>query len=81
MKTRDGWTPVRLVPLLAGFDQLVPWRLQWHNEIDAEYDLRVADYYRDFVHDESQAIGYTLDQIRALAPPPEAKGGRGRKKG
>jgi hypothetical protein len=78
MKTREGWPAERLVPLLAGLDQLVPWLIQWHNKVDPEYDLRMGDYYRDFVRDEAQALGFTPDQIRAWRPPAKAKG-RGRK--
>jgi hypothetical protein len=79
MRSREGWTPDRLVPLLAGLLELVPWLIQWHNEINPEYDLRMGDYYRDFVRDEAQTIGYTLDQVRGWEPPAKAKGGRGRK--
>ena len=77
MKTREGWPPDRLVPLLAGLDQLVPWLAQWHNEVDPEYDLRMGDYYRDFVRDEAQALGLTLEAVRAWQPPAKAKGGEG----
>ena len=79
MKTREGWTPGRLAPLLAGLDQLVPWLLQWHNDIDPEYDLRMGDYYRDFVRDEAQTLGYTLDAVRAWTPPAKAQANRPRK--
>jgi hypothetical protein len=65
MKSREVWTPDRLVPLLAGLDQLVPWLIQWHNELDPEYDLKMGFYYRDFVADEAQALGFTLEQVRA----------------
>jgi hypothetical protein len=80
MKSREGWTPDRLAPLLAGLDQLVPWLIQWHNELDPEYDLRMGDYYRDFVADEVQALGFTLEQVRAWTPPAKAKRAGGRKK-
>jgi hypothetical protein len=80
MKSREGWTPDRLVPLLAGLDQLVPWLIQWHNELDPEYDLRMGDYYRDFVADEAQSLGYTLEQVRGWQPPAKVKRGRGRAK-
>ena len=80
IRSREGWTPDRLVPLLAGLLELVPWLIQWHNEINPEYDLRMGDDYRDFVRDEAQTIGYTLDQVRGWEPPAKAKGGRGRKK-
>ena len=57
---------------LVGLLELVPWLLQWHNEVDPEYDLRMGDYYRDFVRDEAQALGYTLDQVRDWTPPAKA---------
>jgi hypothetical protein len=63
MKTREGWPAERLVPLLAGLDQLVFWLKLWHNEVDPEFDLRMGDYYADFVRDEAQALGYTLDRV------------------
>jgi len=81
MKSREGWTPDRLVPLLAGLDQLVPWLIQWHNDLDPEYDLRMGDYYRDFVADEAQALGFTLEQLRAWTPPAKVKGRGGKRAG
>ena len=80
MKSREGWAPDRLAPLLAGLDQLVPWLIQWHNDLDPEYDLRMGDYYRDFVADEAQALGFTLQELKDWTPPARAKRGGGRKK-
>ena len=53
---------------------------QWHNEVDPEFDLRMGDYYADFVRDEAQALGYTLEQVSDWQPPAKVKGTRGRKK-
>ncbi len=72
MKTREGWPPERLLPLLAGLDQLVPWPLQWHKAIDREYDLKMGDDHRDFVRDEAQALGYTLIKVSGWEPPAKA---------
>ena len=69
MKHREGWTLERLVPLLAGLDQLVPWLLQWHNDVDPDLQLRLGEFYRDFVRDEAQSLGYTVEQLRAWQPP------------
>jgi len=79
MKSREGWPPDRLVPLLAGLDQLLFWLTLWHNEVDPEFDLRMGDYYADFVRDEAQALGFTLEQVRSWTPPAKAKGGRWKK--
>ena len=74
MKAREGWPADRLVPLLAGLDQLVPWLLQWHNDVHPEFDLRMGDYYRDYLRDEAQALGVTLDQVRSWEPPASSRG-------
>jgi hypothetical protein len=69
-------------PRLAGLDQLLPWLIQWHNDLVPEYDLRMGDdYYRDFVADEAQTLGYTLDQVRVWASPVKVKGRRGKRAG
>ena len=31
--------------------------------------IDIGDYYADFVRDEAQALGYTLDQVRNWTPP------------
>src|SRR5215475_13218690 len=68
MKHREGWAPARLLPLLAGLNQLVPWLLQWHNDVDPDLQLRLGEFYRDFVRDEAQSLGYTMEQLRAWQP-------------
>ncbi|MGW8488401.1 BREX-2 system adenine-specific DNA-methyltransferase PglX [Streptomyces sp. NPDC055886] len=34
----DGWDTERIVPLLAGLREVMPWVRQWHGEPDAEWD-------------------------------------------
>jgi hypothetical protein len=68
MKHQEGWSAERLVPLLAGLDQLVPWLLQWHNDVDPDLQLRLGEFYRDFVRDEAQSLGYIVEQLRAWQP-------------
>ena len=73
----QGLDPRPPRPLLAGLDQLVPWLMQWHNEVDPEYDLRMGDYYRDFVRDEARTRP-DPGGVRGWQPPAKARGGRGR---
>ena len=72
-----GWPADRLLPLLGGLDQLTPWLLQWHNDFDAEMQLCWGDHFRDFVRDEAQKLGKTLEDVRGWRPLEKA--GRGRK--
>jgi hypothetical protein len=79
MKDNEGWPPARLQPLLAGLLELVPWLEQWHNEVDPAYGERMGTYYRGFVQDETRALGFTLDDLRAWRPAAvAAKRGRRR---
>ena len=79
MKEREGWSPERLQPLLAGLLELVPWLKQWHNEMNLDFGARMGDYYESFVSDEARALQFTLDDLRAWKPPVTAAK-RGRKK-
>jgi hypothetical protein len=71
MKEREGWSPQRLTPLLAGLLELIPWLKQWHNAIDPQYGVGLGDYFADFVQEEVRALGLTADQVRSWshAPP------------
>jgi hypothetical protein len=68
-REREGWPVERLVPLLAGLRELLPWLLQWHNAIDPEFGLRQGDYFVSFVQDEARALGTTVDALAAWQPP------------
>lgn len=37
----DGWSTERIVPLLAGLREVMPWVKQWHGKPDAEWDDEV----------------------------------------
>ncbi|WP_227870506.1 DUF7008 domain-containing protein, partial [Streptomyces otsuchiensis] len=40
--TRDGWGAERMVPLLAGMCEIMPWVKQWHGEYDDEWGDKPA---------------------------------------
>ncbi len=73
MKEQEGWSSERLTPLLTGLLELLPWLEQWHNDIDPAYGVRMGDHFRGFVEEEARALGVTLEQIRAWAPPKKGK--------
>ncbi len=68
-KTEDGWAADRLVPLLAGLLELVPWLKQWHNEPNDELGGEgPGDWYERYVEAESRSIGKTLQDLRDWRP-------------
>ncbi|RZS57943.1 BREX-2 system adenine-specific DNA-methyltransferase PglX [Sphaerotilus mobilis] len=82
MKDNEGWDSARLLPLLTGLDELVPWLRQWHNEPDPRYDgVCMGDYFQGFVTDQARELGCTLEELRGWKPQAGAKrrGGRPKK--
>jgi hypothetical protein len=69
MKESEGWSEERLTPLLAGLLELLPWLVQWHNEIDPEYGQRMGEFYEGFLDEEARALGLTREAIRSWTPP------------
>jgi hypothetical protein len=78
-KDSDGWPAERLVPLLAGVIELVPWLLQWHNEYHPDLGARMGDYFVDFVQTEARALGMTKAAVAAWTPPALPRRGRSRR--
>lgn len=77
-KTTEGWEAERLVPLLAGVLELVPWLKQWHNEPSPEYgNERLGDYFASFVEGEARGLGVSVADLEAFRPQVKARG-RGR---
>lgn len=75
----DGWPSARLLPMLAGLLELVPWLRQWHNDIDTETGLRMGDYFAGFIEEEARERGLTIDDLRRWTPPAPARRTRSRR--
>ncbi|MEW5994260.1 MAG: BREX-2 system adenine-specific DNA-methyltransferase PglX, partial [Candidatus Zixiibacteriota bacterium] len=80
MKEIEGWDAPRLIPLLAGLADLLPWLKQWHNAYDSDFSQGPGDWFAAFLSEEARALAVTLDDISAWQPAAKAKGKRGRKK-
>lgn len=78
-KDQEGWPPERLMPLLSGVIELLPWLLQWHNDYDPNLGARMGDYFADFVQTEARALGMTEAAVAAWTPPATPRRGRNRR--
>ncbi|SBW22686.1 hypothetical protein FDG2_2982 [Candidatus Protofrankia californiensis] len=72
----DGWPAERLVPLLAGLREVLPWVWQWHNEVDPAYDGSPADVYADFLSERAGRLHLTDETLTSWRPPAAARGRR-----
>jgi len=68
-RKREGWDARRLMPLLAGLDQLLPWIRQWHSEIDPEFGETAGSSFQTMLAQDSHELGLTLEEIRSWEPP------------
>ena len=68
-KDKYGWTNEKLIPLLAGLDQLVPWLKQWHNEHSEEFGGKPGDEIETFVSSAAADLRVSLESIRDWKPP------------
>ncbi|WP_211675548.1 BREX-2 system adenine-specific DNA-methyltransferase PglX [Ornithinibacter aureus] len=74
----EGWDDERLVPLVAGLAELMPWVRQWHDEVDPTYGVNMADFCEEQVRDRAAQVGKTVDQLRAWRPAEPTRGRRPR---
>lgn len=80
-KAEEGWEKDKLIPLLAGLHELVPWLIQWHNDPSEAYGgQRLGDFFRDFVSGEAHALGCSTADLEAWRPPEATRGRNSTKK-
>ena len=68
MKTDEAWPPERLVHLLDGLAELLPWRKQWHDDLDPATGERLGTWFAGFVADEARELGTTVEALGAWRP-------------
>ncbi len=77
----EGWGGVdngdRLLPLLVGVAELVPWIKQWHNE-PGRGGQRMGEYFAKYVEDEARKLGKSVDDLAKWRPVAKVRKGRGK---
>jgi hypothetical protein len=75
-RIEEGWDTTKLVPLLAGLNELAPWVRQWHNEIDPEYGESVADTIDDELSARLAEHHLTVTDLTSWQPAAKTRGRR-----
>jgi len=72
--TTDGWETDRLIPLLAGLLEVMPWVRQWHNEVDPAFGQSPAAAYDAYLATGRESRNLTEAALRAWTPPQPRRG-------
>jgi hypothetical protein len=73
----DAWDAGRLIPLLAGLAELMPWLRQWYGEVDPAFGQSQADAYAAFLDQQLLSLRLTSDDLTDWKPQPPVRGRRG----
>jgi len=76
--TRDGWNSARLIPLIAGLAEVMPWVRQWHGNIDPAFGMSPADAYAGYLEEQQLRHGVTASDLTRWRPQPTGRGRRPR---
>ncbi len=68
----DGWSNERLMPILGGIQELLPWVLQWHNQPDAT-GTGAGDFLAEFLRDQLSHLNLSENDIRGWTPPQKTR--------
>jgi hypothetical protein len=73
----EGWAAERLVPLVAGLEELQPWVDQWHGEVDPAFGVSMSAFCREQLVMRSAQVGKTAAELQAWRPEPARRGRSG----
>ena len=64
----EGAEAPELIALLAGLQEIVPWLLQWHNDLDPTFGQRMGDFFSSFTASEARIHGVTVQDLETWTP-------------
>ncbi|MFE4756563.1 BREX-2 system adenine-specific DNA-methyltransferase PglX [Streptomyces mirabilis] len=72
--TRDGWSSERIVPLLAGLHEVMPWVKQWHGEYDDEWGDVPADEMEAEYENQLRKHQVGVEELKGWRPVRKTRG-------
>ncbi|QLQ36246.1 DUF7008 domain-containing protein [Micromonospora robiginosa] len=72
----DGWAADRLLPLVAGLREILPWVRHWYGEFDPTWGASPADIYAGFLAETTNRLHLTDEALTSWRPPKATSGRR-----
>ncbi|UCZ88162.1 BREX-2 system adenine-specific DNA-methyltransferase PglX [Gordonia sp. WA4-43] len=77
MRESEGVDREKLVPVVAGIAEVLPWVKQWHSGLDPNLGVDMHEYLHGQLQEKALAIGVPVSELGQWRPPAPV---RGRKK-
>lgn len=72
---QHGWSEDRLIPLVAGLSERLPWVEQWHADPDPLYGgSSPAEFFSGLLDNYMAKLGATRESLAAWRPPAPTRG-------
>ncbi len=68
------WDASRLVPILAGLAEVMPWVRQWHSEVDCSFGISPAEAYGAYLAAQRERYCLTEEDLSNWTAPPVRRG-------
>jgi hypothetical protein len=71
---QQGWPDKRLLPLVAGLAEVLPWVQQWHSDYDPAFGGSPAEFLGATLDTYMAKLGATRETLRDWRPPAPTRG-------
>ncbi|MEV7596636.1 BREX-2 system adenine-specific DNA-methyltransferase PglX [Kitasatospora sp. NPDC089797] len=71
---QSAWGTDRILPLLAGLSEIMPWVRQWHGEYDAEWGSIPASDCEAYLSEQMAKHRVTAEELKAWRPERKTRG-------
>lgn len=76
---QQGWVEDRLIPLVAGLSEVLPWVEQWHSDPDPLYGgSSPAEFFAGLLDSYMAKLSATRESLAAWRPPAAKRGRKAR---
>lgn len=74
LRESEGVDRERLVPVIAGIAEVLPWVKQWHSGVDPNLGVDLYEYLNGQLLEKAQHVGVPVSELGQWRPPAPVRG-------
>jgi hypothetical protein len=74
MRESEGIEREKLVPIVAGIAELLPWVKQWHSGVDPNLGIDLHEYLTSQLQEKAQTVGVPVSELGQWRAPAPVRG-------